>query len=481
MSIRSLSHSFVACLALAAVLPQGLPADAAEPIPTSPVGPSSPALPIPPIEIPRIKSALELDVEENPVYSSATKAALIDQILSGFSDFDQVGIAWDAPAPPANFGGTSSQQPIRLVHVALEDPYTGTDRRQDCTFGKPCTLPLDYNVTTPEVRLVWAYRDEAMRNRFLEYVNESNGRALGLEINGRALVRRPVKGLPTRFDDYTATHEIGRECLTPMTLGCLVVVVERDAWFDGPAPWPNWAVRVGGTFTKSGGRFPILEEIAEQLVAPESEVKDFFSATIAKSAMSARCTTCHQIDTPEKIEAQHSGSVAAADVFLADSIVNEDEVINTCVNCHESGLPTDFHERRWATPTPAQDINWGAIINAYNDSWPLEICDRMVGNLPTASARTEHFHEDARLFWAVADGVTPFGDQLPTSHPGDYDQFLDHFDAWNAGGAPCPDMPVPEPGVLGALMAGGAWLAALARRGRDPIDPRRSRTRPGVL
>ena len=243
-------------------------------------------------------------------------------------------------------------------------------------------------------------------------------------------------------------------------------MINRRAWFGGPAPWPRWEITVEG-FEKNGLKLKTVEYSAQHVVTPQTQVKDFFSATVAKSVMSQRCTTCHSIDTPELIEEHHAtngvGGVPASSVTRDDSIVTAGEEINTCSNCHEAGLPADFHERRWATPTPEQDIHWGSIINADPSVWPLEICDRMVSNLGTAAKREEHFHEDARLFWAVGDGVTPFGDQLPTSHPKDYDLFLDHFDVWNDAGAPCP---LPEPGTFAGLLSAGGWLVMLNRRRR---------------
>ena len=86
-------------------------------------------------------------------------------------------------------------------------------------------------------------------------------------------------------------------------------------------------------------------------------------------------------------------------------------------------------------------INWGEIINADVDGSMRNLCNRVVENLPSHSAREHHFHEDARLFWAVASGKAPppSSKELGTAAPHVYPLFLRHFDTWNDAGAPCPE------------------------------------------
>ena len=78
------------------------------------------------------------------------------------------------------------------------------------------------------------------------------------------------------------------------------------------------------------------------------------------------------------------------------------------------------------------------IIAADTTNWPRNICNRMVASMPNPETREKHFHEDARLFWAVESGRVP-GGQKPTAQPQDYDTLIDRFDEWNEAGAPCPD------------------------------------------
>lgn len=426
--------------------------------------PSSSLIDLPDIFLPPFADPLILDVRNNDAYSSATEAALVDQILSDFEDFDGPGRVPGSTAPKPVGPPFPINPALQLEVVTAEDPYAFERIAQDCAPSRDCELPLDYNVTSSQVRLIWSFRDAAVKKRFDDYVDLAGSRSLRVELNGDTLVRRPNFGLPIRGWEYSATIATGSNCKPATVSECLVISVNRQGWFDGPAPWTPWLVVVKG-FDSLFTLTP--RDTAGHVVTPKDQVKDFFAATIAQSTMSQRCTMCHELDDEQKLIDRHtSGAVSPGDVFLADSIVNEDEVINACVNCHESGLPADFAERRWATPTPQQDINWAQIINDETDTWPIEICNRVVGNLDTFSHRFEHFHEDARLFWAVADGVTPFGEQLTTAQPKDYDLFLDRFDEWNLSGAPCPS-PVPEPGFALSLLVGGIFAASRAhRRGR---------------
>ena len=446
MSIRSLCFALILGLLPASLLLSTAGAEAAEPLPRTATGRTyaSAANRLPTdISIYLRKSPLELDVFDNDAYYGTTKEVLSEQIRSGFSDFDHAGRTkpgWNSP--PTSIGGINlAGGPLRLVHVEVEDPYSGDPSRQTCPLTGSCELPLDYNVSTPAVKLVWSFDSASIKNRFLEYINETGKRALRVTLSGEQLKRRAVTGIGTKNFDYLAYYGTGKHCISSMSQGCLVMVVVRDAWFDGSAPWSDWNVRVEGV--REGltryGTLAFVEQKAQRTVTPQARVKDFFVATLGKTTMSSRCTTCHDMDTPERISNRHGFDVATE---MAPSIVNDDEEVHhggSCQGCHGSAMPEDFHETRWATPTVPQDIRWSQIINQNLSSWPKEICNRMVDNLETAAARKEHFHEDARLFWAVTDGTTPNGDELTTAHPNDYNLFIQRFDAWNEAGAPCPN------------------------------------------
>ena len=62
----------------------------------------------------------------------------------------------------------------------------------------------------------------------------------------------------------------------------------------------------------------------------------------------------------------------------------------------------------------------------------------MKQNLPTHELRRKHFHEDARLYWAVEDPKIWAKYLLPRAYPEDFALFLAYIDAWNDNGAGCP-------------------------------------------
>jgi CSLREA domain-containing protein len=77
------------------------------------------------------------------------------------------------------------------------------------------------------------------------------------------------------------------------------------------------------------------------------------------------------------------------------------------------------------------DVNW-ALKNA------AQICARVKTNLPTPGLRFMHLNGDARLFWATAEGWDPWGNELGTAPPHNWDEFLRRVNLWNNFGAPCP-------------------------------------------
>ncbi len=179
-------------------------------------------------------------------------------------------------------------------------------------------------------------------------------------------------------------------------------------------------------------------------IQPPDKISSYWLKTIGESVSSARCMSCHAMDSLAKIQDHHQG--IQGEVVMVPSALNPNQQIHSCQNCHACGPENcqlaagDFAEGRWGTPTQVQNINWAALINDNPQNWPAVVCQRMKSNLTTAAKREEHFHEDYRLFWAVADGyvIGPGGGQLDTAPPHSYSSFLNRFDIWNKHGAPCP-------------------------------------------
>ncbi len=420
--------------------------------------------------------ALALDVMTNPAYSEATKLLLLEQISSDFMEYDEVGrrvataTRTSTVLRPKSRGkmevGLASDgslelltpRALRLREVATQDPYSRIQESEVCGApGTPCPLPLEWNIGGPLVYLTWTFENEAAR---LAYREAADGVAdTGLRVLKNGVLQNRGERASSSTDvsgDYYAEYEES-DCGPNVAAPCLRVVFARDAWFATAPPWSDWSIAVEMWslepveqhvlgFDRFGNPIVIRESWEKQqgatatIAAPEV-VKDFFTATIGLSVMSERCTTCHALDTPQKISAQHSGLVSASSVYLDDSIVSPGAQINTCDSCHVIGASAysfSFDEERWATPTPSQDIDWGEIISAAGDDWSRAVCQRIISHLATPQARAHHFHQDARLHWAVADGVTPFGEAKTRAQPQDYFLFLKHFDAWNDAGARCP-------------------------------------------
>src|SRR4029434_8700993 len=88
----------------------------------------------------------------------------------------------------------------------------------------------------------------------------------------------------------------------------------------------------------------------------------------------------------------------------------------TWYNCHDGGLGNPgtslvlswaggaFTETKWKAPYVDLDLDW------RNKTAP-EICARVKENLPTHELRHKHFHEDARLSWAIQEPKI-FGEYL---------------------------------------------------------------------
>lgn len=343
---------------------------------------------------------------------------------------------------------------FNLESIYSTHSITGSYISADCTSPGPCVFPAAYDAKAERVYLVWrvsSYAYAAMQ----DHVYQQNGKSLRLILQGLQLNQGPGVANPEDFHAYVSASGCGTTYASP----CLVTVVERDAWFPATGPWTPWDVRVELWDTQQLS-VPILEidqwgnltpiysvpvKLAERVdaVIPSPNLQSFWSNTIGITLLSDRCTTCHTMDTPGKIDFRHGGIINGSAIPIPSLLVPNESVLH-CGNCHEQqlsylGPSSRFPEPIWATPTPQLDINWAQIMNDYPMTWQTEICNRMVTTLPTHALREQHFHEDARLFWAVAKGELPLGyPSLPTASPSSYTQFIDRFDTWNDSNAPCP-------------------------------------------
>lgn len=339
-----------------------------------------------------------------------------------------------------------------LESIFSTHSFTGNIISSDCG-PLACVFPAAYDAKSERVYLVWKVSSFSTME---EFVYKLNGKSLRLYLQGAQLTQGQGVAAPEDFHAYVSSTGCGTNQGEP----CLVTVVERDAWFPPTGPWTTWNVRVelfetqqlnpplleldqwGNLIYINSAEVKLTQRVAT--VIPNPNLLSFWTSTIGASVLSERCTTCHTMDTPVKIADRHGGLVSAGSVGTIPSLLVPGESVLHCSNCHEAqlsylGTGSSFPENVWATPTPQLDINWAQIVQDHPMTWPTEICNRMVTKLSTHALREQHFHEDARLFWAVEKGELPIGyPDLATAAPHIYSQFVSRFDTWNDSGAPCP-------------------------------------------
>jgi len=390
-------------------------------------------------------------IEASVDLDARTKTVLGRQVLSGFEDFAVANeTGWLPPSEEVMVPINKAQ--LDLAMVMVEGHYYGGLLTTPCTPNVPCEFPSVYDTKSEWVYLIWQLPYATALATVKEYADGVDDKVFTLIVNGQKLTRAADLQSPGDFRVYFTRS--GEQMVTP---------VRKDAWYPPGMPWSTWNVAIQlwgngpvampvwdydpwGNPIYLGDEFP-SEKQGERaaIVVPKPVVQSFFTATIGATVTSERCTTCHAMDTESEIEDRHNGIIDGILITQEPSILVPGQTVNHCGNCHEGHLPylgstSSFPESIWATPTPAMDIDWAAIMNAHPNTWPSEICSRMVGNMPTHAIREQHFHEDARLFWAVAKGDLPgpIGGDLPRATPYSYSKFIDRFDAWNDSGALCP-------------------------------------------
>jgi hypothetical protein len=442
-------------------------------------------------------AAYEEDVRRNPYLTAAAKNAILDAKSKGYPgsripNATPGGDAIPADQPPLGLA------PLKLVYVEHGSP---AGLFGDVCQSSPCQLKEVYDL--PPQWLVLSYRLTGISAaEAAEHINRVGFRRFDLVINNVKLVqgKSVVHG-----DDYLVgvleepCYNLGAET----DQGCLFISIDPALFFPASPPYPNWAVNLEFTTTKpqigpvnpapklkkpnlqktsatvddaapaspqpgatpqdqraiqAKPSTPVLPKpgqsafppradfILYSYIKPPAYITSFWLKTIGETVSSARCTSCHAMDTSAKI-LDHHGFLSSGDIVMVPSALISGQQVHSCANCHAcgpqkcSGGPLGgFDENRWATPTQGQNINWAQLINANPATWPKVVCQRMKSSLTTPQLREEHFHEDFRLFWAVADGfvVGPGGGPLETAPPHNYSTFLTRFDIWNDGGAPCP-------------------------------------------
>lgn len=269
---------------------------------------------------------------------------------------------------------------------------------------------------------------------------------LSVTLNGQPLQRGP----DGTTGDYWATElSTGGGCPSGRT--CLAVSVQGATWFAGPSPWmlqiqvtpkPD-GTRLRGPPTGDPMRkYPSGDAgsgmSASTTVALLGPDRSYFADFLAGTFRHERCSRCHSLGSPKLLSAHHE----PLDIGVSVTPTNGGSILTCNGGCHspESRARAAegarfggvvFTETEWKVPAKDLDIDW------YTKTVP-QICQRVRTRLPTDAALKKHFHEDARLAWAIESGRTPNGNEYPTAPPHDFLKFLDIVDLWIDNGFPCP-------------------------------------------
>ncbi len=179
-----------------------------------------------------------------------------------------------------------------------------------------------------------------------------------------------------------------------------------------------------GMAPSSRGEAPILRPFMDYKSTPVSvqgAKMSYFAEFLYPTFSHARCTDCHSMGDATTVVAQHE----ASGVFNVNGARTHEA---TCggTSCHN--LVND-----WRTPPFAMGIHW-------KGKSAKEICNIVIGHLPSAGGLHQHFHADPRVIWAVSSGWVPMGKGfLQTAPPHDKNAWFQMVDYWINGGFPCPE------------------------------------------
>ena len=173
---------------------------------------------------------------------------------------------------------------------------------------------------------------------------------------------------------------------------------------------------------------PILRPFMDYKSTPvsvQAAKVGYFETVLYPTFSHARCTDCHSMGDPATVEAQHeAGGVSGVNGTSAHK-----------AGCGGSSCHTLVKD--WRTPPFAKGIHW-------KGKSAKEICNIVIGHLPTAGGLQQHFHDDPRVIWAVSSGWVPAGGgkgqrYLQTAPPHDKQAWFSMVDYWIMGGFPCPE------------------------------------------
>jgi len=356
--------------------------------------------------------------------------------------------------------------PLRFSRLRTRGPFVSTGDVIDassrttpitltaCTDTSAlCVWPVPWDLTPYSVTLLW--QSAFLTEEEIEAIVLEDGYRMRLSLNGAPLENGPPfdASSPDPLQDYTTATlptlpcPTGRRCIATQ-------VLVRDRLADVPQPWSFRLVvekivdleipiidfdEFGNPIFIDKGAEPFVDVNVRIHPNPDGD-RSWFEAAIAPTFESDRCVDCHSFGTPAALGAHHGiddGELweSYTALELEPSAYVPGAHVMTCYNCHNVPLTDDhgnpFLEVEWKAPYVDLDVDWSAKT-------PSQICQRVVENLPNREIRHEHFHEDARLFWAVQAPWVMGTLIAPPADPQDWDEFLARIDVWNEMGSPCP-------------------------------------------
>ncbi len=159
-------------------------------------------------------------------------------------------------------------------------------------------------------------------------------------------------------------------------------------------------------------------------VSVQAAKMSYFAGVLYPTFSHPRCTDCHSMGDKTAVETQHAGVGEAAGVGPVNGTYTHQ------AGCGGSSCHTLVKD--WRTPPFAMGINW-------KGKSAKEICNIVIGHLPTAGGLHQHFHDDPRVIWAVSSGWVPRGGPLQTAPPHNAQAWFQMVDYWINGGFPCPE------------------------------------------
>jgi hypothetical protein len=322
--------------------------------------------------------------------------------------------------------------PFQLVGLWQVDPSSLKPYSVKPSDGK-WFWPGTYDLFPRLVHLTWLSQSVPTEN--IKKIVNGEGYTMELRLNGNILKQGPnaLSG-----DFYAGVIEnAGAPFNCPQGTKCLFTTILRTPWKKAKPPWT-----VELTFWKkvkiseAGGKIPPQKLKAVAVIHPNQTTgKSYFTEKIFPIFRHYRCTTCHSLGSKEALVQRHNGILSASGIAETPTALG----LNlTCGGgCHQAVANVvpgkTFHETEWKAPHFSMGIDW-------RNKTPGYICQKVTSSLPTQAALTNHFHEDARIAWAVHSGVLPLGKgTLPVVPPGDFHQFLKIIDPWIFVDFPCPE------------------------------------------